>query len=410
MANTKLYLDLRSRAKDGKGTILIMIIHNRTSASISTGIRISPDEWNGRNIKQGSPNFALNAKLIEQKAKVDKDIALLMINEDVESMSAAEIKVNIVNPSPVKNSGHLLTDLFHEYTSNGMENGTKLIYKSTLKKVTSFAGESVTIEEVNLKWIYQFEKYLSATQGPNGRAIYLRSLKAICNYAKHIGVVSGYPFENFKIKYEPTRKRCIDVVTFREFCKCPVSEPTNKYRDYFILIFLLIGVNVKDLLLARPNQLVEGRFEYIRAKTHKKYSIKVEPEAQALLDKYKGKDYLLEAMDHCKHHTNFARQINEFCQQVGPVVEDQEELFSDKKKIEPIIPGITTYFARHSWATFAYEAGVPIDVISQALGHSMGNKTTLIYIKPDQSKVDRANRMVINYTLNGIKDQWTNPL
>ena len=120
-------------------------------------------------------------------------------------------------------------------------------------------------------------------------------------------------------------------------------------------------------------------------------------------------------MDHCKHHTNFGRQINEFCQQVGPVVEDQEELFGDKKKrIEPIIPGITTYFARHSWATFAYEAGVPVDVISQALGHSMGNRTTLIYIKPDQSKVDIANRMVIDYVFRlsseEARSKWSQAL
>ena len=45
----------------------------------------------------------------------------------------------------------------------------------------------------------------------------------------------------------------------------------------------------------------------------------------------------------------------------------------------------------------AYEVGVPIDIISQALGHSMGNRTTLIYVKPDQAKVDEANRKVIDY-------------
>ena len=101
----------------------------------------------------------------------------------------------------------------------------------------------------------------------------------------------------------------------------------------------------------------------------------------------------------------------EACQKIGPVVKRQDEIFGEEhEEVEPIIPGITTYFARHSWATFAYQIGIPIDVISQALGHSINNRTTMIYIKYDQSKVDRANRMVINYALNGIKDQWTNPL
>lgn len=77
---------------------------------------------------------------------------------------------------------------------------------------------------------------------------------------------------------------------------------------------------------------------------------------------------------------------------IGHVNEDKNDI----RTVTPLIPGITTYYARHTWATLAYEAGVPVDVISQALGHSMGNKTTLIYIKPDQDKVDKANRLVID--------------
>ena len=71
------------------------------------------------------------------------------------------------------------------------------------------------------------------------------------------------------------------------------------------------------------------------------------------------------------------------------------------KRIDPIIPDISTYFSRHTWATIAYEIGIPIDVVSQALGHSMGNRTTLIYVKPNQEKVDEANRRVIDYLWNG---------
>ena len=79
---------------------------------------------------------------------------------------------------------------------------------------------------------------------------------------------------------------------------------------------------------------------------------------------------------------------------IGEILFDGEKIV---KKIEPIIPNVTTYFARHTWATFASELDIPFDTISQALGHSTGNKTTLIYIKFDQSKIDAANRAVIDW-------------
>ena len=158
-------------------------------------------------------------------------------------------------------------------------------------------------------------------------------------------------------------------------------------------------------MLAKKSQLVDGRLEYIREKTGKKYSIKIEPEAKMLLDKYRGRgEYLLEAMDHCQHYKSFGRQINEALKTIGEkrteIVEVNDELFGEKSErvvIDPLIPGIGTYFARHSWATLAYELGISLDVVSQALGHTVANRTTLVYVKYDQDKVDAANRAVIDY-------------
>lgn len=401
MTTTKLYLDLRSKAKDGKGTVLIMIIHNRTSASISTGIRLSPDDWDGKKIKLSSTYSALNIKLIEQKSKIDKDIALLSLDNKFDILTAAQLKAKIQGDVCSNKGGHLISDIFEEYMSKPMKDGTKEVYKAALAKVIAFAGESAKIENINTKWLYGLEKFMATSQGPNGRAIYFRCIRAVCNYAFKTHIVSVYPFDGFKFKTEPTRKRSVSVELFRAFLKHPTDIGKDKYRDYFLLSFLLIGINIKDLLLARHSQNVNGRLEYIRNKTHKNYSIKIEPEAQVLLDKYRGKDYLLEAMDHCKHHKSFARAINEACQKIGPVVKRQDEIFGEERdEIEPVIPGITTYFARHSWATFAYQIGIPIDVISQALGHSMNNKTTMIYIRYDQSKVDNANRLVIDWVFH----------
>ena len=255
------------------------------------------------------------------------------------------------------------------------------------------------MEDINLKWLHQFERFLAKTQGVNGRAIYLRSLRAVCNYARHTGVISTYPFENFSIKQEPTKKRSVSVELFRKFLSYPAPPHLARYRDYFYLMFLLIGINSKDLLLASEKQLVNNRLEYIREKTHKKYSIRIEPEAEELLNRYKGESHLLEAMDRCKHYKSFAHEMNDALKEIGDVrwemIPDPDDLFGTpqlKKIITPVIPEISTYYARHCWATFAYEAGVSLDIISQALGHSAGNRTTLIYVKHDQKKSTKQAR------------------
>ena len=407
MATTRFYLDLRGRAKDGKGSIVITIYHNRTTAMIPTGIRVKPNEWDGNHVIRVVGSDAINAKLTEKKSSLDRSIAYLSIDSDrFDSMTAPQVKQAITEKKVVQ-PAHLVSDLFAEYLATDIKEGTKEIYRTTLSKVLSFGGKTLKMEDINLKWLHQFEKFLSKTQGVNGRAIYLRSLRAICNYALHTNVISSYPFWNFSIKQEPTRKRSVSVELFRKFLDYPTSERNAMFRDYFLLMFLLIGINSKDLLLACKDNLVNGRLEYIREKTHKKYSIRIEPEAEELLKKYKGKNYLLKAMDGCKHYKSFAHEMNDHLKMIGEevveMVPDPEDLFGTPRQIKtvkPIISGISTYYARHCWATFAYEAGIPLDVISQALGHSSGNRTTLIYVKYDQGKVDEANRKVIDFVLN----------
>lgn len=403
MASTKFYLDMRGRASDGKGTILIHIFHNQTMTTVSTGIRCSPQEWDGERIKTPGSE-PLNASLQEKKGKIDRTIALLSFDERFDRMSAADIR-RMLTTCKQKVTGHLVSDLFAEYLSTDLQEGTKEIYRATLSKVLAFGGKSLKMENIDLKWLHKFEIFLAKSQGVNGRAIYLRSLRAVCNYGAHQYKLE-YPFLNFSIKQEPTRKRSVSVDLFRKFLDYPTTSANNRYRDYFLLMFYLIGINTKDLLLVRKESVVNGRLEYIRCKTHKKYSIKIEPEAEELLKRYQGKDYLLEAMDHCVHYKSFAHEMNDALKTIGEVrtemVPDPEDLFApphQERIVYPVIPEISTYYARHCWATFAYEAGVPLDVISQALGHSSGNRTTLIYVKFDQEKVDEANRKVIDYSI-----------
>ena len=348
----------------------------------------------------------MNASLQKQKSKIDHQIAILSLDERFGSFTAAEIKKALSMEIPRIERGHSIVALFDEYINDGnIKDGTKEIYRHTKSKVIDFGGEDLKIEDMNLKWLRSFDSHLAQTQRINGRSIYLRSLRAVFNYARNNEIKCPYPFSYFKIKQEPTKKRNILVDDLRRLYHFGTTVTNAYYRDYFFLIFFLIGINVKDLLLAKKSQVVNGRLEYIREKTGKKYSIKIEPEAKAIIDKYPGRDeYLLEAMDHCQHYKSFGRQINAALKTIGnkrvEMVDNPDCLFAEKLEqvlIDPVVPGIGTYYARHTWATLAYDIGISMDIVSQALGHSAANRTTLVYVKYDQSKIDDANRRVIDY-------------
>ena len=413
MASTKLYLDRRGKAKDGKGTVIINLSQNYTTATFSTGVRVLPKNWNGSSVVRLPESDALNAKLLKIKGELDRKIAILALQEGFEDMTATEIKAVIENKKTKATGNTLVSDLFCEYMETDMKHGTRELYKYTLKKVLAFGGENITIDKITYKWLLQFERYLCQTQpSANGRSIYLRSLRRICNYAISTGIQIKYPFQGFHIKSEPTRKRSVTADQLWKFYTYPATSLQAMYRDYFFLMFFLIGINSKDLLLAKKSQYDGSRLEYVREKTGKKYSIKVEPEAEKLLRKYEGSgDYLLEALDHCKDYRNFTKEINRAIKSIGDEtieeIPDPDNLFGEpeyKSSVIPVIPNISTYYSRHTWATLAYEIGIPIDVISQALGHSMGNRTTLVYIKTDLSKVDEANRKVIDTFLSVGKE------
>lgn len=405
MATTKFYLDLRGKAKDNRGSILISIFHNKTTATIPTGVRVQPNEWDGDRVVRRPDSSILNAKLSKRRFEIDSAIAAVSLAESYDYMTATQIKHLVCGEKEIKDR-HLISVLFDEYVQQDLSDGTKTIYKTTKNKVLGFGGQKCRMETVTVKWLYDFEKYLTKTQkSANGRAIYLRHFRAVCKYAVKTGVIPVCPFDNFHIKSEPTAKRCIELERFQKFMTYPTTPKNEMYRDYFMLLFYLVGINTVDLLTAKKESVINGRLEYDRQKTHKHYSIKIEPEAQVIIDKHSGKgEYLLDALDHCKWYRSFAHQRNDALKEIGDVIEeeipDPDNLFGEPKierKVLSVIPNISTYYARHSWATFAAELDISSDVIAQALGHSNNNRVTMIYIKPNQQKVDDANRLVIDY-------------
>lgn len=164
-----------------------------------------------------------------------------------------------------------------------------------------------------------------------------------------------------------------------------------------MLMFYLVGINSVDLFSLE--EIRNGRIEYKRSKTGRLFSIKVEPETQTIIEKYHGKNFLLDVLDTYGNYKDFTHRMNDNLRKIGTV---ERKGRGGKKIREPLFPKLTTYWARHTWATIAAELDIPDETISLALGHSSGNRVTNIYINRDRKKVDVANRKVIDYVLSNL--------
>lgn len=378
---------------DKNNSLRLRITAGRQKCELALGFNI--DKPTLSNILSPAPaknNLHLAQMLDVLQAKVDSIRAEYVI-KGVEP-TLAEFKERILTEvinKPTKPKG-CFVDIFKEFADNHNES-TKELYYYSLRRIEQFDKYISTrsIDEIGIPWLTRFESWLAQTNSKNARNILLRNIRAVFNYALDCEYTTNYPFRRFKIRPEATRKRAMTVEQLRSLAVYPVEDYQEFYRDMFVLMFCLIGINVVDLYSL--GGIVDGRVEYRRAKTHRLYSIKVEPEAQAIIDKYHGTKNLLCIADRWTTHSQFGKQMNKALKRMG---EMQRVGRGGKKVFEPIVPGLTTYWARHTWATIAASLDVPKETIAHALGH--GNDTvTDIYIDFDKRKVDEANRKVLDF-------------
>ena len=212
---------------------------------------------------------------------------------------------------------------------------------------------------------------------PNASSIHFRNIRAVINDAIDNNVIplESYPFRRFKFKGAKTQKRAISIETLIKIRDFETSvKMIDHARNVFMLSFYLIGTNLTDLY--QLETINEGRVEFARAKTHRPYSIKIEPEAAELIQKLIGGTRLLNLSE---KHTSTLRMI----QQVN-------------RGLNLIVPGITSYSARHTWSTIASnQLSASDDDIGQSLGHTKKTVTDT-YIDRDPAIVDKLNRQVID--------------
>ena len=383
------YLKTNKMRADGLAPIAIFLRHKNAKAEISTDVFISPDQWDGSRITS-TDRVAQRKALLLQRWWLDIEDAII----EHRGSDLATVKAAIMAklfPDRVERPGKTLLSMFDAFIST-KAGRTREVYEATRAKVAAFGD--VDLDALSVAWISSFEASLRALK-VNSRSIHLRNILAVVNFALDIGATQNYPFRKFKIRTESTRKRALTVDQLRDLLTREVEPWQAEYRNFFALTFMLIGINAVDLLNIKAP--VGGRIEYRRSKTKRLYSVKLEPEAEAIAALMRGQDWWLSPLDRYTNHKDYLHRANNAMQSVGEVRRDGR---GGRKTVVPAFPGISSYWMRHTWATIAAQLEIPKETIAAALGHG-GNSVTDIYIDFDRRKIDEANRKVIDFVLYG---------
>lgn len=407
MAKTTIYLDKRSQKANGTFPLKLVISHKNKSTMISLNVDILSSQWDSNNSKIiNHPQKAyLNNYVFSRKTIADNTIVNLTLTDTLKNLTIAELKKRIINDSsdedvtanePNEEFGSFFSH-YQKFASEKYKKNTRNLYLQTQRHICNFIGEEnakkLKFEDITKEWLTKFDRFLTLTSpSQNARNVHFRNIRAVINDAIDNELTTSYPFRRFKLKYTQTAKRSLSVEQLREYFNAPCVEHQQQYLDIFKLTFFLIGINIVDL--SHLKRIVNGRIEYHRAKTNRLYSIKVEPEAMEIINKYKGDKWLLNVLDRYDDYLNYSHRLNRNLKEIGNTTVGKQGRMIHR----PLHPEISIYWARHTWATIAAELDIPKETIAAALGHG-GNTVTDIYIRFDDKKIDAANRKVIDYVL-----------
>ena len=405
MATIKIILDTRRQREDGTYPLKLRVFQNRSNSTFTLNLFITEEQWNSQKqlVKANHSNHqTLNKHLKFHYLKAQQ--AILELEYKQENFTAKEV-INVLKGKPDKTTKKKDTTIF-EYgyklvnrQKQAGKIGNARAYENTLKRLESYLKHrNLPFVDITYDWLEEFEAdFLSSGIKVNTISFYLRTIRAIYNRAIKAKLVdrTAYPFNDFTIKRESTAKRAIskEKIKLIENVELPKDTPIWHNRNFFILSFNLIGISFIDLAFLEWDNIQNGRVQYLRKKTKKLYNIKLTKKAAEILacyeDHHQGK-YVLPIIDNnivgdLEKEQFYSRQGYKLC----------NKYLKRICELCGIEETVTTYVARHSWATSAKRLGFSKDLIAEALGHEYGNRITGIYLDDyDLEVIDEMNDRV----------------
>ncbi len=273
-------------------------------------------------------------------------------------------------------------------------------YRTALCSFSSYLDRDIPIEVINTDIIEGYERWL-INKGitPNTASCYMRSLRSLIHKIKPEADVQQI-FKNVFTGKERTEKRSLPIEDIYRLQQLSLSKDTQLafVRDLFLFSFYALGMPFVDMAYLRKSQITNGYIVYHRHKTGQRICIKIEPPMQQIINHYQVPEgpYVFPILkgginNYLDAEYETARaSYNRHLKQLGKMANTQRTL--------------TSYVARHSWASTAYHSNVSLSVISKALGHTSANTTQNYLQSIDDQSIDDANHLLLrNFKLAGHK-------
>lgn len=387
-----------STVKDRPGTIIYLVTHRRIARQITTSYKVFPCEWDEKcsePIAAGNDGCAAIVQSIIRKLCSDME-RLSAIIERFDNGCGSYSSDDVV--AEFRRTGG--ENAFFNFMENTIERlrqlnhiGTAKNYRAALGSFKRFRNnEDIPMEAIDQVTMEDYQAYLkSAGLTPNSISFYTRILRAVYNRAIEQDLVKDRrPFRTVFTGTEKTLKRAISISDIKRIRDLDLSlKPNLEFaRDLFLFLFFCRGMSFIDAAFLKKPDIQNGVLTYRRHKTNQVLHIKIIKPIKELVDRYSSNDspYLLPVVTrpHCDERRQYEtalRRVNNALKTIAKMVKLQ-------------IP-LTTYVSRHAWATIAKSKNIPVNVISDALGHDSIATTQIYLASIDTSVIDKANELII---------------
>lgn len=392
------------RLSNGESPLMLQVSKGGKRQYQSLGVSVNPKFWDFSKNKPKSncPNREYILKLILNK-QAELQQRMLELNAEQKEYTTTTLLHDEHRRFELKTVKQFYQELIEQYKANE-KCGNRLIYKSSYNSINVFTNGNLEIpfSAIDVAWLNKYEKWLrSKGNKETTMSLMFRTLRSAYNKAieSKCARKSDYPFNDYRIsKFDvSTEKRAIAKADVLKFSTDVHSIGKQQYvqlsKDIFIFSYLCGGINFTDIANLTKDNIIEGkRLHYIRQKTGKLIKLGLSEEALKIIKRYavESKGYLFPILNAQLHKTPLQKQ-NRIHKMLGKVNKNLK-LLAAQLGVEA---NLTTYVARHSFASVLKKSGVNIALISEALGHS-DLTTTQIYLDSfDNEQIDNAMKNLL---------------
>ena len=383
---------------EGKeGRLFFQVIRNRCIRQITLPYMIYPDEWSedGRlAAKSSRPDY-----IAEIARGVSKDREIM--ERAVASLDArGDYTADDVADKYNEMAGELQFTTFTRHIIAHLRkmgnSRTADTYTSAMNSFMTYRMDKRTfLNDMTDEEMQIYQSWLKVNGcGKNTISFYMRILRAIYNRAVERGLIDDeHPFRHVFTGYEKTKKRAVSVNVIRKIKELDLPERRKSLRfarDIFLFSFYTRGMSFVDMCYLRRSDIRNGVLTYQRKKTGQLIRIRWEPQLEEIVNRYAKEcdGYLLPLVrkssgNEYQQYKRSQHTLNNRLKAIG-------------KKLKLPDP-LTMYVARHSWASTAKRMNVPLQIISDSMGHT-SERTTQIYLAQiDADIIDETNASIINF-------------